>query len=62
MATAVLQQQTPGSKLDHVVEPLISQGKIAKNDVDTELHYYDDPGDGSPPAPSYVGCVLPITK
>jgi len=55
MATAVLQQQTPGNKLDHVVEPLISQGKIAKNDVDTELHYYDDPGDGTPPAPSYVG-------
>lgn len=55
MATAAVQQQAPGNKLDQVIEPLAQQNKITKNDVETELHYYDDPGDGTPPAPSYVG-------
>ena len=26
-----------------------------KHHVHTQLNYYKDPGDGSPPAPSYVG-------
>jgi hypothetical protein len=55
MATAAV-QHAPGNTLDQVVEPLVQENnKPAKHDVATELFYYDDPGDGTPPAPSYVG-------
>ncbi|KAF2815512.1 7alpha-cephem-methoxylase P8 chain related protein [Mytilinidion resinicola] len=54
MATAAV-QHSPGNTLDQVVEPLARETKPAKHDVPTELYYYDDPGDGTPPTPSYVG-------
>jgi len=55
MATAAV-QHAPGNTLDQVVEPLAQENnKPAKHDVATELFYYDDPGDGTPPAPFYVG-------
>jgi hypothetical protein len=53
MATAAV-QHSPGNTLDQVIEPL-AQEKPAKHDVATELNYYQDPGDGTPPAPFYVG-------
>jgi hypothetical protein len=54
MATAAV-QHAPGNALGQVVEPLAQENKPAKHDVATELYYYKDPGDGTPPAPSYVG-------
>jgi len=55
MATAAV-QYAPGNALDQVVEPLTREkNKLAKHDVATELNYYSDPGDGSLPAPFYVG-------
>jgi hypothetical protein len=54
MATAAV-QHSPGNTLDQVVEPLAHENKSAKHDVAAELYYYKDPGDGTPPAPSYVG-------
>lgn len=54
MATAAV-QHAPGNTLDQVVEPLAQESKPAKHDVATELNYYQDPGDGSLPAPFYVG-------
>jgi hypothetical protein len=54
MATAAV-QHAPGNALGQVVEPLAQENKPAKHDVPTELYYYKDPGDGTPPAPSYVG-------
>lgn len=54
MATAAT-QTAPGHTFSQKVE-LVAQGKKpAKHDVVTELYYYKDPGDGSEPAPSYVG-------
>jgi hypothetical protein len=54
MATAAV-QQAPGNTLDQVIEPLAQENKPAKHDVATELNYYQDPGDGTPPAPTHVG-------
>jgi hypothetical protein len=54
MATAAV-HLAPGNTLGQVIEPLASENKPAKHDVHTELYYYDDPGDGTPPVPSYVG-------
>lgn len=55
MATAAT-QHAPGNALDQVVEPLAQENnKPTKNDVAAELYYYKDPGDGTLPAPSYVG-------
>jgi hypothetical protein len=54
MATAAT-QTAPGHTFGQVVEPAIQDTKPAKHDVATELYYYKDPGDGSEPAPSYVG-------
>jgi len=53
MATAAV-QHAPGQEI-RLVEPLIHGSKPEKHDVATELYYYDDPNDGTPPAPSYVG-------
>ena len=52
-ATAV--QHAPGIALDQVVEPLAQETKPVKHNVATELNYYQDPGDGTLPAPFYVG-------
>jgi hypothetical protein len=54
MATATF-QRVSGAALGQVVEPLAQGNKITKHDVPAELYYYKDPGDGTPPAPSYVG-------
>lgn len=56
MATAIV-QQAPGNTLGQVIEPLAQQTKSEKHDVAAEVNYYKDPGDGTPPAPSYVGWV-----
>jgi hypothetical protein len=56
MASAAV-QHAPGHTLGQVVEPLAQETKAAKHDVATELNYYKDPGDGSLPAPFYVGWV-----
>ena len=54
MATAAT-QIAPGHSFDQRVEATLQDNKPAKHDVATELYYYKDPGDGSAPAPSYVG-------
>jgi len=54
MATAAV-QLAPGNTLDQVVETLTLEDSLAKHDVPTELYYYKDPGDGTLPAPSYIG-------
>jgi hypothetical protein len=54
MATATL-QRVPGAALGQVIEPLAQENNLTKHDVAAELYYYKDPGDGTPPAPSYVG-------
>lgn len=55
MATAAV-QYAPGHNFDQAVEPGRQAAKpFVKHDVATELYYYADPGDGSAPAPSYVG-------
>jgi len=54
MATAAV-QHAPGNTIGQVVEPLAQEYKPVKHNVATELFYYDDPGDGSLPAPTYVG-------
>ncbi|KAI9652809.1 MAG: hypothetical protein M1821_007807 [Bathelium mastoideum] len=54
MATAAVQQPF-GDTIGRVAEPLIQENKLKKHDVATQLFYYKDPGDGTPPAPSYVG-------
>jgi hypothetical protein len=54
MATAAV-QHTPGNVIGQVVEPLAQENKPTEHDVATELYYYKDPGDGTPPTPSYVG-------
>jgi hypothetical protein len=56
MATASV-QQAPGNNLGQVIEPLAQDIKPAKQDVATELYYYKDSDDGTPPAPAYVGWV-----
>jgi len=54
MATAAV-QHAPGNTLDQVIEPRAQDNKPVKHDVATELNYYQDPGDGTLPAPVYVG-------
>jgi hypothetical protein len=54
MALAAV-QHAPGNTLDQVVETRAQETKPTKHDVAAELYYYKDPGDGTPPAPSYVG-------
>jgi hypothetical protein len=54
MATAAVQLP---SSIHHLSEK--QNGLVAndtnKHDVTTTLFYYKDPGDGSPPEPTYVG-------
>lgn len=54
MATAAV-QHAPGNKISQVIEPLAQETKFVKHNVATELNYYQDPGDGTLPAPFYVG-------
>lgn len=54
MATAAV-QHAPGHNFSQTVEPAVQSKPSKKHDVATELYYYKDPGDGTPPAPSYVG-------
>ncbi|KAH8812669.1 hypothetical protein F5884DRAFT_786059 [Xylogone sp. PMI_703] len=61
MASAAV-QRAPGDTLYQVVEPLSQGSKPAKHNVATELNYYQDPGDGSPPPPFYVGKVDNIQR
>ena len=52
---SVAVQYAPNATFDQKVETTIRSSQPKKHDVVTELYYYKDPGDGSPPAPSYVG-------
>ena len=54
MATAAV-QHAPGHTFDQPVGSSYQTNKPQKHDVDTELYYYKEAEDGSPPAPSYVG-------
>ena len=61
MASAAIQQPAQGHST--TFEPLHAKTELATSapkskevhDVPTQLNYYKDPGDGSEPAPSYVG-------
>jgi len=61
MASAAIQQPSQGHST--TFEPLHAKTEVATSvpksqdvhDVPTKLNYYKDPGDGSGPAPSYVG-------
>ena len=54
MATAAV-QYAPGHTFDHALDSSYQTPKSQKHDVATELYYYKENADGSPPAPSYVG-------
>ena len=54
-AAAAAARYCPGSTLGQVVEPLAQNTRHLKHDVVAELNYYKDPGDGTLPAPYYVG-------
>ena len=54
MAAAAV-QHAPGLSFKLEVESDLPNVRLAEHDVATELYYYQDPGDGSPPTPSYVG-------
>jgi hypothetical protein len=56
MATAAV-QQAPITPIGYQAEPLKEKSTEKNRDVQTTLFYYKDPGDGSPPAPTYVGSV-----
>lgn len=47
----------PPHQLSSTLNPISVQEPQSQqvHDVHTELHYYKDPGDGSPPAPIYIG-------
>ena len=61
MASAAIQQPAQGHST--TFEPLHAKTEVATfaskskedHDVSTTLNYYKDPGDGSEPAPTYVG-------
>lgn len=53
MATAAVQLPTDILSTPKVYSDNDQSPK--KHDVHTTLYYYKDPGDGSPPAPTYVG-------
>lgn len=53
MASAAV-QSAPGHTIGQVVEPFTNNKKVEKHDIHSELNYYDDPNDGSLPAPTYV--------
>jgi hypothetical protein len=57
MATTTVQTATETPVLQNV-ETFTSDAVPQKHHVQTILNYYADPGDGSPPAPTYVGYVL----
>jgi len=55
MATAAV-QHSPITPFGTQVQPQVKENTPTKrHDVQTTLYYYKDPGDGSPPAPTYVG-------
>jgi len=53
MATAAVQLPTDILSTPKVYSE--NDQALKKHDVNTTLYYYKDPGDGSPPAPTYVG-------
>lgn len=55
MATAAVQYAPGIHTFNQTVESTVQSKPFKKHDVATELYYYKDPGDGTPPAPSYVG-------
>jgi hypothetical protein len=57
MATAAV-QQAPITPIGYQAEPLKEKSTEKNHDVQTTLFYYKDPGDGSPPAPTYVGSAF----
>jgi len=54
MATAAV-QHAPNTLIGYQAEPLKEKSTEKSRDVQTTLFYYKDPGDGSGPAPTYVG-------
>jgi hypothetical protein len=54
MAAAAV-QYAPSTTPGQLVEPLTLETTQPRHDVTTILNYYKDPGDGSLPAPTYVG-------
>ncbi|KAF2664989.1 hypothetical protein BT63DRAFT_443298 [Microthyrium microscopicum] len=59
MATAAV-QHAPGNSVGQYVEPVIQEStRVKKHDVSTELYYYKENEDGSPPTPTYVGKTNP---
>ena len=54
MATAAV-QHAPGHHFGQAIDSSRQIQKSQKHDVATELYYYKENADGSPPAPSYVG-------
>jgi len=54
MATAAVQLPTSVNVLPALYTGP-KGGERKTHDVATTLYYYKDPGDGSPPAPTYIG-------
>lgn len=54
MATAAV-QHAPSTAFGQKVETAIQSTLPRKHNVVTELYYYKENDDGTPPAPSYVG-------
>jgi len=53
MATTVV-QHAPTLTFGHKVEPALQSGNV-KHDIQTELYYYKENADGSPPPDTIVG-------
>ncbi|RDW67522.1 hypothetical protein BP6252_08918 [Coleophoma cylindrospora] len=61
MASATV-QNPPGNIVGQVVDHLAQKDEPTKHNVLTELNYYQDPGDGTLPAPFYVGHANPSER
>jgi len=55
MAVTAVQHAPGSAAIGQVAESLAQKTNPARHDVATELNYYQDPGDGTLPAPFYVG-------
>ncbi|RMZ91607.1 hypothetical protein DV736_g1165, partial [Chaetothyriales sp. CBS 134916] len=55
MASTQVQQVGGHATSFEPVTTQVSQPSVTKRDVKTTLNYYKDPGDGSPPPPTYAG-------
>jgi hypothetical protein len=58
MSTAAVQLPPSSINIGPRVEKGIQDTSYNSHDVNTTLYYYKDPGDGSEPAPTYVGYVI----